>query len=306
MQRIAFSTLGCPDWSWGDVLRFGPSWGYEGVEIRLLQRDTELLARPEFQPSQIAARRRELAQAGLNVCGLASSVRFDSADAAERRRQIDTGRRYCELAAALGAEFVRVFGDVLPEHASPEVRQAAMRQVAEGLDQLGSFAHSLGVQVLIETHGDFADSRVVAETLRQVESGAVGVLWDTHHPWRFVGEELAATLERLQPWVRHTHWKDSVSRAMRRGVNEARQAEMAEAAAAAHRLMTGHRHADYVLFGGGEFPAVDCLRLLREGGYRGWYCLEWEQMWHPELEPPEVALPLFPRKLRELSGVSGL
>jgi len=54
-----------------------------------------------------------------------------------------------------------------------------------------------------------------------------------------------------------------------------------------------------VLFGGGDFPVLNCLRLLGTVGYDDWFCLEWEKPWHPEIENPEVALPLFPAKIRK-------
>jgi sugar phosphate isomerase/epimerase len=59
--------------------------------------------------------------------------------------------------------------------------------------------------------------------------------------------------------------------------------------------MSGHRPADYVLFGEGEFPAAECLRLLQQAGYDGWYSYEWEKAWHPEIADPDVALPPFAR-----------
>ena len=195
----------------------------------------------------------------------------------------------------MGASFVRVFGDALPDETDAADRQTVIGNIAEGLQQLGEYAEWAGLQVLIETHGDFSDSAVAQQTLRLVESPAVGVLWDTHHPWRFCGEDLSTTFERLRPWVRHTHWKDSVSRRSREV-----EAQVERAADEAHRLMSGHRHADYVLFAGGEFPVIECLQLLHAAGYDGWFSLEWEKMWHPEIEDPEVALPLFPPKIRQL------
>jgi sugar phosphate isomerase/epimerase len=136
----------------------------------------------------------------------------------------------------------------------------------------------------------------MVELMQSVSSQAVGVLWDTHHPWRFCGEPLAETYQRLKPWTRHTHWKDSVTRT-ERTTDAAREAADAQASA----LMSGHRPADYVLFGGGEFPIAECLQVLLDGGYEGWFSLEWEKAWHPEIEAPEVALPLFPEKLKQLA-----
>jgi len=300
MRKIAYSTLGCPDWNWKQLIERGTEYGYDGVEIRLIERETNLLIRPEFQASQLANRRADLADAGFQVCGLASSVRFDFPDESEWRRQIDVGKAYVDLAAELGARFVRVFGDVLPENADEKTRQAAIANIAEGLQLLGEYAESIGPDVIIETHGDYADSRLVRETLARVESPAVGVLWDTHHPWKFCGETVEATFANLQPWVRHTHWKDSVARSAQDHDEQARQA-----AELAHSLMSGHQHADYVLFGEGEFPIAECLRLLRDTEYDGWYSLEWEKMWHPELDDPEIALPPFPEKLRELWESAG-
>jgi len=297
-MKLSFSTLACPDWSWSDIIAHGTRFGYDGVEVRLLERETDLLQRPELRPQNLATRRRELAESGFRIAGLASSVRFDDPGLDQRKQQLEIGRAYLELAAELGADFVRVFGDVLPEDNATRAAET-IQNIAEGLQALGEYAEPLGLVVVLETHGDFSDSRLCRETLQRVESPAVGLLWDTHHPWRFAGEALAETFERLKPWVQHdTHWKDSISGPRRMGGDEATQA-----AAEAHALMSGHRHADYVLFGGGEFPVDECLRLLLEAGYDGWFCYEWEKAWHPEIEDPEIALPLFPEKIRRYADL---
>jgi sugar phosphate isomerase/epimerase len=293
--RISFSTLATPDWTWQDVLRWGPEYGYGGVELRLLARETNLLAIADLQMSQRVTRRRELESAGFQVCGLASSIRFDEPTAAARSAQLETGKQYLDLAAALGAGFIRVFGDVLPTTVE---RNSQLTWIADGLRALGELAAAYDIAILLETHGDFSSSIPAAEVMTLVAHPHVGLVWDTHHPWRFHGEELAETWTRLRPWVRHTHWKDSVTTHPK-----VQTAAQTAAAAQAAQLMSGHQHADYVLFLEGEFPAQQCLQLLQQSGYEGWHSLEWELMWHPELAPPEVALPLFPRKLRRLEGL---
>lgn len=276
-------------------MKHGPAFGYDGVEIRLLSRETNLLSISDLQPQYWSARRRELTDAGFAVAGLASSVRFDAPIAEELREQIEIGRRYIDLCAALGGAFIRVFGDVLPQD-NGAARSSTIRQIAEGLAVLGESAVKQGMAILLETHGDFSASPLCVEAMQVCNHPGVGLVWDTHHPWRFHGEPLAETWDRLHPWVRHVHWKDSVS-LPERDVT----ADADEAASAARQLMRGHQHADYVLFRGGEFPALECMRLLLAGNYSGWHTLEWEKMWHPELVGPEVALPLFPGKLRELA-----
>jgi hypothetical protein len=39
--------------------------------------------------------------------------------------------------------------------------------------------------------------------------------------------------------------------------------------------------------------------VLAKGGYRGYYCLEWEKRWHPEIEEPEIAFPHYAKVMRE-------
>jgi sugar phosphate isomerase/epimerase len=300
--KIAFSTLACPEWSWAEILERGAAFGFDGVEVRLIAGETDLRRVADLGAEDPGAGNRGSRDLDrrLPVCGLASSVRFESPDAAERAQEILTGRDYVDLARRLGARFVRVFGDVLPPASAPEARRLTLAHIAGGLDELGAYAAPLGIDIVIETHGDFSSTLLLRDLMEKVTCPAVGVLWDTHHPWRFHGEPPAESWERIGRWVRHTHWKDSVT---------ARPSRKEPASAAAEEkargLMSGHQTADYVLFGAGEFPAVECLDVLLKGGYRGWFSLEWEKAWHPEIEDPEVALPPVPGKLRELARLAG-
>ena len=296
---LAFSTLGCPDWSFDEIVARGVEYGYDGVEIRLIERETDLLKRPEFRPPQLVERKRQLADAGFRVCGLSSSVRFEETERSVRDAQLAAGRAYCDLARELGASFVRVFGDMIRPN-DDEAPQ--LDWIASGLDALGEYASTVGIDILIETHGDFCRSDKMVALMNRVSCSAVGILWDTHHPWRFHGEPIADTWAALKKWTRHTHWKDSVTRPthLQEAVSAEVAAQIAESAKLAHATNTGHQHADYALFGGGEFPARECLQRLLADGYSGWFSLEWEKMWHPQIEVPEVAVRLFSQKFREL------
>lgn len=291
-MKLAFSTLACAHWGWEELLQNAQGHGYPGVEIRFLADSTDLLEAKPFRPENQHQTLHQMTQAKVQVACLASSVRFDYLRRAQLDEQIATGRAYIDLCQRLAIPAIRVFGDSFPESA---LRERIVGQVADGLRRLGEYAQPRGVQIVIETHGDFSDSTVMQETIERVDSPAVGVLWDTHHPWRFCGEAPADTFRRIGRWVRHTHWKDSVAGAARQETATAEQA-----AQEAHALMSGHRHADYVLFGQGEFPAREVLTLLRRSGYDGWYSLEWEKKWHPELADPEIALPPFPKVMQQL------
>ena len=192
---LSFSTLGCPDWSFDEIVARGVEYGYDGVEIRLIERETDLLKRPEFQPSELPQRIRQLSDAGFRVCGLSSSVHFENPNSATRATQLANGRAYCDLARELGAKFVRVFGDLIRPN---EDESQQLDWIAAGLQSLGEYASTLGIDVLIETHGDFCRSDKMVLLMNRVSCPSVGVLWDTHHPWRFHREPIADTDGRVR------------------------------------------------------------------------------------------------------------
>jgi sugar phosphate isomerase/epimerase len=272
---IAFSTLGCPAWGWARVLAFGAAHGYAAVELRGLAGTLDLPARPEFAPARLAASRRELAGRGLRVACLGSSAELHSPDPARRAAALDEARRYLDLAHALGAPGVRVFGNAF---VAGEPREATVARVAAGLRALGAHARGGGAAVLLESHGDFVHAPTLLAVMRQADSPDVGLLWDAHHTFVSAGEAPEDTAGRLMPYVRHTHLKDS------------------RAAGAGRR---------YVLTGEGEVPVRAQVAALARGGYRGLYSFEWEKRWHPEIEEPEVAIAHFARVARGYLAAAG-
>jgi len=292
LPKLSFSTLACPDWSWKQLLEAAREYHYDGVEIRFLAGDTDLLEADVFRPENHERTLTDLHQSGISIAAIASSVHFDDLDPKKLAHELQTGRAYIELCQHLGIHVLRVFGDAFPE---PGLREQIIHQVTESLQSLGEFAENRDVQVVLETHGDFSDSKNIAAVFNNIRSPSVGILWDTHHPWRYLGEHPVSTFDLIGHWVQHTHWKDSVTIPQKEAVPES-----SEAAATAHQLMSGHRHANYVLFGEGEFPAFDVHRLLIDNHYTGWYSLEWEKAWHPELDAPEIALPQFSQQMRTL------
>jgi sugar phosphate isomerase/epimerase len=263
---LAFTTLACPDWSWEQAVQKAIEYGYQGLELRGVEGEMDLTKAAPFTSSRLPATKRELKDRGLAIPCLDTSCRFDQA--AEIANSIDEGKHHIDLASALDAPYIRVFGDRIPDSQS---RAKIIEQVTEGLLTLARYAEGTGVQVLLESHGDFARLQNLLDVLQAVHHPQVGVLWDVHHPFRFFSEPLADTYEKLKDRIRHIHLKNSVS------TND------------------GVR---YSLMSQGDVPVDEVLRLLASSGYDGWIAFEWEKRWHPEIEEPEVALPDFVRVLR--------
>jgi len=271
---IAFSTLGCPKWDWLTILDAAAANNFAALELRGLQGTLDLTTRPEFGPARIEQSKRELAARRLRVVCLGSSARMHEMERDKREAQLDEGRRFIDLAQKLGAPYVRVFGDKYVEGVP---RAAMIEHVASGLRLLGDYARPRRVTVLIESHGDFTDSRSLAQILRQARSPGVALLWDAHHTYAAAREEPEHTFRQLASYIRHTHLKDSRPDG------------------------AGRR---YVLTGEGDVPVERQVRVLARGGYRGFYSFEWEKMWHPEIEEPEVAIPHYAKAVgRYLAGL---
>jgi sugar phosphate isomerase/epimerase len=281
---LAFSTLGCPSWEWMKVLEFAQTNGYAAIELRGVKGNLDLPACPEFAPERIAQSKKEVADHGLKISDLGASAQMHVAEPTERAKQLADARRFIDLASTLEVPYVRVFGNELK---GP--REEVIARVVDGLHQLGEYAAPKGVTVIIESHGDFVQSPLLKEVLTRANSKGVALLWDAHHTYVDGHEEPEHTVAELGPWIRHTHLKDSVPDGKGR---------------------------KYVLTGKGDVPVdrqVQALRKLKVNGqigYAGYYCFEWEKMWHPDIAEPEVAFPDYARVMtgyleEPLKGVVG-
>jgi sugar phosphate isomerase/epimerase len=267
--QIAFSTLGCPKWDWLTILDFAVRHGFTGIELRGILESMDLTQRPEFSPAQLERTRAQLAERELRVIGLGSSANMHEPDPARRAAQFAEARSFIDLAHALDARYVRVFGN---KYVEGEAREITVERIARGLRELADHARGKNVTVLLESHGDFTDSPTLLKILELADSPRVALLWDAHHTFAFSHEAPEDTVRQLASYIRHTHLKDSV------------QAD-------------GGRR--YVLTGTGEVPVRRQLEALAASGYDGFYCFEWEKRWHPEIEEPDVAIPHYAKFVRQ-------
>ncbi|MDP9339906.1 MAG: sugar phosphate isomerase/epimerase [Acidobacteriota bacterium] len=261
-QPLAFSTLGCPRWTWLQILDFAAQHGFSAVELRGMLGELNLPARPEFAADKILQAKRDVASRGLKIACVSSSAAMHEEDAQKRAQQLADARSFIDLAAALEAPYVRVFGNDIK---GP--REAVIARVAAGLRELGEYARPRNVTVIIESHGDFTDSPTLKDILTRADSDHVALLWDAHHTFVSSHEEPEFTVSQLGKWIRHTHLKDSVPDVKADGKDRR-----------------------YVLTGKGDVPVERQIRALVAMGYQGRYCFEWEKVWHPELAEPEVAI----------------
>jgi sugar phosphate isomerase/epimerase len=259
---LGFSTLGTPKWEWIQTLDFAAAQGFAGVELRGIKETMDLSQRPEFQPGRLAQTKRELTDRGLVVPCLGASINMHEQDAAKLAAAMAETRRFIDLASAMGTPYVRVFGNNWVKGMS---REAVLAYVGKNFHELGEYARARNVTVILESHGDFVDSKTLLELMRLADSPGAALLWDAHHTF-VAGESPETTVGQLGRYIRHTHLKDSVPAGTDR---------------------------KYVLTGSGEVPVRRQVEALARIGYTGFYSFEWEKRWHPEIEEPEVSIPQY-------------
>jgi sugar phosphate isomerase/epimerase len=264
---IAFSTLACPTWGWSKILDYAAAHNFAAVELRGLEGNLDLPSHPVFAPSRMAQTKREIAVHDLRIACVSSSAHLDESTAAKRAEQLSDAKRFIDLAATLDAPYIRVFGTDGDDGPGPP-SDALKLQVASGLKELGDYAATHKVTVLIESHDKFVTSPVLAEVLQRAGSDHVALLWDAHHTFADGKEEPEFTAAQLGKWIRHTHLKDSVPSG-------------------------GERK--YVLTGRGDVPIRRQVATLQKMGYKGFFCFEWEKVWHPDLTDPEIAVADYAR-----------
>jgi sugar phosphate isomerase/epimerase len=269
---IAFSTLACPAWDLAKILDFAAANGFAAIELRGLQGNLDLPSHPAFTPDHLEQTKQAISAHKLRIACVSSSSEMGESDPEKRAKGFADGRRFIDLAQTLQAPYVRVFGKSSDsEH--PMTPSADLRKlVMAGLHELGTYASSRNVTVLLESHDDFTSAAVLKEVLERADSPHVGLLWDAFHTFATSNESPEVTVNALKPWIRHTHLKDAVG---------------------------GGPNRKYVLTGRGNIPVRRQIEVLQHAGYKGYYCFEWEKVWHPELDDPEIAIADYARFMRE-------
>jgi sugar phosphate isomerase/epimerase len=269
-MKLAFSTLGCPDWDLAAIVRAARQFGYKGIELRAVAGSLDLLSRPEFAPSELAQTITRFEDNGIEICCVDTSCTFHSPEPSERANQVGIALAHAELAAKLGAPLIRVFPD--------KIQTGAQR--VETRDWIAESLHAVAermpddVDVAFETHGDFANAEAAAEIVNLADHPKVKLIWD-------VANSVAAgdTIERagrvVRSYLAHIHLRDA-------------------------KPVIGSEHWLPVLAGHGRVSFAETLNTIRGLNYDGYVSFEWEKYWRPEIEEPEVALHDFINAIRRI------
>lgn len=270
---LAFSTLGCPTWPFPDILDFAGKNGFTAIEIRGILGQVDLSKCPEFSNRKnILTTRKKAEDKQIKIIGLGSSAALHHQDEAAWQKDLDDAKRFIDLAQQLNCPFVRVFPNKLPKDQN---RDYVINLIGERLLSLGNYAKGSNVVVLMETHGDALEVFVIKKIMEAALHPHTGLLWDVCNMWSVTKVPPGKVYPELKQYIRHTHLKDG-------------------------KFINGSLIP--ALFGKGECPVFEAVDLLHNDGYKGYYCFEWEKLWYPQIEQPEVAFPVYATDMKNHLG----
>lgn len=267
MNPITFSTLACPAWSIETIIEKASEFGYDGIEWR---GGPQGHIQPAISTSQITVLQKASANAGRFALAITAYTSFVSPLTNERQANIDELRRYVDLAAELDAPYVRAFLGELPTGVILD--SSIYENISDCLNTAADYAESVGVKVAIEPHDDFVLSSTIVPVLNRVQHPALRVIWDIGNAFA-AGEDPVEGFEILKDRIAYVQVKD------------------------------GKRHEttwQLCPLGQGNVPLRQAFELLLSNDYQGAFSVEWDYDGHPELDPPEIALPAALRTVQKL------
>ena len=269
-KLLSFSTLGCPDWTMDEIIDFAALHGYDGIEVRGIQREMDLTKCAPFGSDQkIQETLKKMRDKKLRFVNLGSSATMHFANPDVRKKNMEEGKRFIDLAQKLQCPYIRVFPNNFPKE---QEKNATMDLIAQGLLELGDYAKTTDVKVLMETHGDLVYVDEIVKVMQAAANPNVGLVWDASNMWTITKEAPTMVYEKIKNYIHHTHIKDA------KLVDDKIQ---------------------YVFLGKGDVPIFEAIDALSKDGYKGYYSFEWEKLWHPEIADPALAIADYSKVMRE-------
>jgi sugar phosphate isomerase/epimerase len=227
-----------------DWFNFAGELGLDGADVSVVHLQSQ-------QPAYLHTLRRQATDAGVQIAMLVTYADFTHPDAAERARQVEEIRAYCDVAAELGASFMRVTAG----QAHPGVeREAGISWAVAGLTACLDKAAATRVTLCYENHtkgyawtyNDFSQpADRFLEIVARTAGTSLKLLYDTANTLA-AGDDPLAVLDRVKDRVTVVH------------VNDIRQAGRFEP----------------VLLGTGVALVQEIFARLIQNGFDGWVSVE--------------------------------
>ncbi|OZM84150.1 sugar phosphate isomerase/epimerase [Pseudonocardia sp. MH-G8] len=196
------------------MLRKTPLLELPGVVAELGYRHIELSPRDDFLPffvhpragrDQIAAFRRELAAADVELASVLPLYRWSGPDEDARQAAVRYWKRAVQVTVDLGCDVMNS-----EFNGRPEAAEASEAQFWRSLEELLPVFEREGVRLVLEPHPDdfCEDGRAAVDLVRGIDSDLVTFLYCAPHTFH-QGGDLAGVMRHAGPLLTQLHIADS-------------------------------------------------------------------------------------------------
>ncbi len=226
---------------------------------------------------------------GLEIPIYTTGANFFLKDPREENERL---KKHIDLASKLGIPLMRhdITASFYPGYEGPRSFDAILPVVAPAIRETAEYAASKGVKTCSENHGRLVqDADRMLAVFREVNHPNYGYLCDIGN-FGGVDEDCAVSVSKLLPFVRHVHVKDAFWRS---GMLPDPGRGWGKTRAGNYRRAT--------ILGHGNVPVQQCLKILHDSGYDGYYSLEFEGI-EETVSAIEISMENLNRMLKSIEG----
>lgn len=192
--------------SLADWFRFAAELGLDGADVSVVHLQSR-------DPAYLRTVRQQATDAGVQIAMIVTYADFTHPNATERTHQVDEIRAYCDVAATLGASFMRVTAG--QKHPGVE-RAEGIEWAVAGLTACLDKAAATGVTLCYENHtkgyawtyNDFSQpADIFLEIVRRTAGSGLQLLYDTANTLG-TGDDPLYVLEQVKDRVAVVHVND--------------------------------------------------------------------------------------------------
>ena len=192
-MKLVFSTKNVARASFLDLCRFADEYGFAGFEIYDAMRERTQHADSILRRDRAADAGRKLLNRGLSLSALRYPHSLETAEA-----DADTLRKYVDMAAAAGVEYVIV-------RAEAEISFETLHD--KMADAVGR-AESTGVEILFESVGYLSETERILDLINRFSSAAIGASWNVRGTYFGAGESTETTIKTLGAYIKYVRLGD--------------------------------------------------------------------------------------------------
>ena len=157
---------------------------------------------PSIGPEERSRVRARFERSKVRLLSYGSTCEFESPDPAERRRQVETGKSFVDLARDTGAIGVKVRPNGFPAGVPHET---TIKNIAAGLHELADYAAAKNIEIWMEVHGrETQEPKISAAILHSADHKNLGACWNSN-PTDVKDGSVAQSFRLLQPFIRNAH-----------------------------------------------------------------------------------------------------